>query len=160
MNPPEHYAGRAAESAARAKANRNRKLAHKLEIAHHTHTKGPWFVLPDPVWKGKHPLHDARFIATSSEVYMQRVDDETPGWRFENDTDVIICTMPDSINQKANAKLIASAPAMLACIADLQAVVNDFMPNIGQCALQDYGRLNRALLEATRLLNDNGPGAA
>jgi len=34
----------------------------------------------------------------------------------------------------------------------LTAVVEDFMPNIGKCVLQDYGRLNEALLESTRLL--------
>lgn len=27
-------------------------------------------------------------------------------------------------------------------------VVDDFLPNIGQCALQDYGRLNTAMIEA------------
>lgn len=31
-------------------------------------------------------------------------------------------------------------------------VVEDFMPNIGQCALQDYGRLNTALIEANKRL--------
>jgi hypothetical protein len=31
------------------------------------------------------------------------------------------------------------------------AVVEDFMPNIGVCALQDYARLNEFLIEATRM---------
>jgi hypothetical protein len=31
-------------------------------------------------------------------------------------------------------------------------VVNDFMPNIGNCALQDYGRLNLAMIEADKRL--------
>ena len=31
-------------------------------------------------------------------------------------------------------------------------VIEDFMPNIGQCALQDYGRLNTALIEADKRL--------
>ncbi len=30
-------------------------------------------------------------------------------------------------------------------------VVEDFMPNIGRCALQDYGRLNRFMREAAAL---------
>jgi hypothetical protein len=34
----------------------------------------------------------------------------------------------------------------------LTEVVEDFMPNIGKCALQDYGRLNDALIESRRLL--------
>lgn len=32
-----------------------------------------------------------------------------------------------------------------------EAVVEDFMPNIGQCALQDYGRLNTFLVEAAKI---------
>lgn len=36
-------------------------------------------------------------------------------------------------------------------------VIEDFMPNIGKCALQDYGRLNTALIEADiRLCFGNG----
>lgn len=30
-------------------------------------------------------------------------------------------------------------------------VVEDFMPNIGKCALQDYGRLNEFLIEAAKV---------
>lgn len=32
------------------------------------------------------------------------------------------------------------------------AVVEDFMPNIGRCALQDYGRLNDFLVESAKVL--------
>lgn len=35
------------------------------------------------------------------------------------------------------------------------AVVEDFMPNIGHCALQDYGRLNAFLINSKRLLDKN-----
>jgi hypothetical protein len=31
------------------------------------------------------------------------------------------------------------------------AVVEDFMPNIGSCALQDYGRLNNFLIESAKV---------
>ena len=34
-------------------------------------------------------------------------------------------------------------------------VVLDFMPNIGQCALQDYGRLNHFLMDADKLRKEN-----
>jgi hypothetical protein len=30
-------------------------------------------------------------------------------------------------------------------------VVEDFLPNIGKCALQDYGRLNEFLIEAAKV---------
>lgn len=32
------------------------------------------------------------------------------------------------------------------------AVVDDFLPNIGSCALQDYGRLNQFCIEARAML--------
>lgn len=34
-------------------------------------------------------------------------------------------------------------------------VVEDFLPNIGQCALQDYGRLNDFMNESKAVLNEN-----
>jgi hypothetical protein len=37
-------------------------------------------------------------------------------------------------------------------ISDLVAVIDDFLPNIGKCVLQDYGRLNTALIEAREFL--------
>jgi hypothetical protein len=38
-------------------------------------------------------------------------------------------------------------------------VVEDFLPNIGMCALQDYGRLNTAMMEAkARLLRSKEDG--
>lgn len=33
-------------------------------------------------------------------------------------------------------------------------VVKDFLPNIGQCALQDYGRLNEFMIAATEEFGD------
>jgi hypothetical protein len=38
-------------------------------------------------------------------------------------------------------------------------VVEDFLPNIGVCALQDYGRLNTAMIEAkARLMRSKEDG--
>lgn len=39
-----------------------------------------------------------------------------------------------------------------ALVRKLTAVVEDFLPNIGRCALQDYGRLNEALCESRAFL--------
>ena len=33
-------------------------------------------------------------------------------------------------------------------------VVKDFLPNVGQCALQDYGRLNEFMIKATESFGD------
>ena len=38
------------------------------------------------------------------------------------------------------------------------AVVMDFMPNIGRCALQDYGRLNEFLIKAAKLQEQSDAG--
>jgi hypothetical protein len=32
-------------------------------------------------------------------------------------------------------------------------VIDDFLPNIGHCVLQDYGRLNTVLIEARKACN-------
>lgn len=38
-------------------------------------------------------------------------------------------------------------------IKKLTEVVEDFLPNIGKCALQDYGRLNDAMIESKKRLS-------
>lgn len=40
------------------------------------------------------------------------------------------------------------------------AVIEDFLPNIGHCALQDYGRLNDVLIDSARVLRAAGVRAA
>lgn len=86
-----------------------------------SHTPGPWFVIPDYAWQGRHPCHDARYVATSQVVDITEwgEDADPPRtWRFEDQKDSIICTMPDSANQKADAMLISAAPDLLmACKA-------------------------------------------
>lgn len=44
----------------------------------------------------------------------------------------------------------------LRLIQDLNAVVCDFMPNIGGCALQNYQRLNESLVASERMLTRHG----
>lgn len=51
------------------------------------------------------------------------------------------------ILNEADEQLITAAPDLLAACKKLLAVVEDFMPNIGQCVLQDYQRLNEGLIE-------------
>jgi hypothetical protein len=47
--------------------------------------------------------------------------------------------------------LRAEREALRKLVAKGVAVVEDFMPNIGNCALQDYGRLNEFLIESAAL---------
>ena len=37
-------------------------------------------------------------------------------------------------------------------ITDLLTVIDDFMPNVGRCALQNYQKLNEAPINARRLI--------
>lgn len=75
------------------------------------HTAAPWYVLADPVWKDKHPLHNARFIVTSTEVEL--FEEDGTQWRFTDPKASIICTLTDAPEQAYNARLIAAAPALL-----------------------------------------------
>lgn len=52
-----------------------------------------------------------------------------------------------------NAEAIAERlVAQRRCLEQAIAVIEDFMPNIGRCVLQDYGRLNDVLCESRQLL--------
>lgn len=69
-------------------------------------TRGPWTVQADPEWKGRHPLHDNRFIVAGEH--------EIGSDEFERDPESqIIAKMTDCQQQAANARLIAKAPEML-----------------------------------------------
>ena len=41
-----------------------------------------------------------------------------------------------------------------------QRVVEDFLPNVGVCALQDYGALNDFMIQASKVQVENNPGEA
>lgn len=70
--------------------------------------------MADPAWVGRHPLHEARYVTTDVQTEAFNLDTNEPSWRFEDPGAVIICTMPDAANQRANARLIAAAPDLLA----------------------------------------------
>ena len=38
------------------------------------------------------------------------------------------------------------------CLSEMVKLVDDFMPNVGRCTIQNYRRLNDAPIEARRLL--------
>jgi hypothetical protein len=87
-----------------------------------THTPGPWHVVSDPQWEGKHPNHSHRFICNVpafAEVYPP-TDGEDDGWQvFHDNVGRTICHMTDTIEIESNARLIASAPELLAIVRAL-----------------------------------------
>jgi len=87
-----------------------------------THTPGPWFVVPDPQWEGKHPNHASRCICNVpqfAEVHPP-TDGENGEWHvFHDQHGKTVCLMTDTLEIKANATLIASAPELLEIIRAL-----------------------------------------
>lgn len=61
-----------------------------------------------------------------------------------------VCTL-STPNPNA-AELARDLVSMRETLARAIEVIEDFMPNIGQCVLQDYGRLNDVLCESSQLL--------
>jgi hypothetical protein len=89
----------------------------------HAFTPGQWYVMADPVWAGKHPSHNARYVVNCVDIEVDGTDSidsaESRQWRFAKEEGAIICTLPDSPNQEANASLIARAPRLLAALQEL-----------------------------------------
>lgn len=50
------------------------------------------------------------------------------------------------------AAAIEAAEQMKHALREMQLLVNDFMPNIGKCALQNYARMNDAPIEARQAI--------
>lgn len=55
---------------------------------------GPFYVLPDPEWAGKHPYHDCRHITTF------------PKWDEVDSGGSILCSMRDTQQQRIDAALL------------------------------------------------------
>ena len=55
------------------------------------------------------------------------------------------------VAEAENATLKATLARVEALVLMGEKVVEDFMPNIGRCALQDYGRLNDFLIQVKAL---------
>ena len=84
-----------------------------------THTPGPWFVVPDPQWEGKHPNHASRYVCNVpqfAEVHPP-AEGENSDWNiFHDQHGKTVCLMTDTLEITANAHLIASAPDLLAAL--------------------------------------------
>jgi hypothetical protein len=102
-----------------------------------THTPGPWHIVPDPQWEGKHPNHSHRFICnvpSFAEVYPP-TEGEDDGWQvFHEVGGRTICHMTDTTEIEANARLIASAPELLSSLeavtkAYVELVQSDYPPS-------------------------------
>jgi hypothetical protein len=87
------------------------------------HTPGPWFVVPDPQWAGKHPNHASRCICNVpqfAEVHPP-TEGENGEWHvFHDQHGKTVCLMTDTLEITANAHLIASAPELLAALENLR----------------------------------------
>lgn len=103
-------------------------------------TEGPWIIAPPDC----DPYEDIRIMSAErgrGHVICRLGLDDAPVHDFNG-------------MQRANARLIVLAPAMAKLTPRLVAVINDFLPNVGRCVLQNYGELNSSLVDARRVLTE------
>jgi len=98
-----------------------------------THTPGPWFVVPDPQWEGKHPNHASRCICNVpqfAEVHPP-TEGENGEWHvFHDQHGKTVCLMTDTLEITANARLIAAAPELLEALKwALEQIADDLSPD-------------------------------
>ena len=110
------------------------------------HTPGPWFVVPDPQWEGKHPNHASRYVCNVpqfAEVHPP-AEGENSDWNiFHDQHGKTVCLMTDTLEITANARLIASAPDLLASLIELESMVAEMLPKHGPCGWGELA-LNQA----------------
>lgn len=75
----------------------------------HKHILKRLAVLADPEHKGKHPLHDSRWIATEGSSFEE---ERYPGqWELDNGS--LVAQMRDCEDQGQYARVMAAGPQML-----------------------------------------------
>jgi hypothetical protein len=65
-----------------------------------------------------------------------------------------VCLMTDTLEIKANATLIASAPELLASLVELEAMVAEMLPKHGPCGWGELA-LNQARAAITKATGNN-----
>lgn len=116
------------------------------------HTPGPWRVQADPQHRGKHPLHECRFVTTDHEFETGTDRDGNPVIGFERGPAEIICKTTDSHSQAANARLIAAAPDLLDACKRLLKLMPDLTRCVKNNAIDDYQELNEAPIAAANAI--------
>lgn len=62
-----------------------------------------------------------------------------------------------TVYREKDARLLAASWEMREALEKAMLVINDFMPNIGRCALQRYDLLNEICIEGPRVLTKVQP---
>lgn len=95
-------------------------------------TPGPWRVEAHPILKGRHPLHDNRYIMTSDAVIEKSPNADRWEGRSAGDWDLawslskgsIICEMRDTKHQANDAALIAACPDLYSALKNLVSFID------------------------------------
>jgi hypothetical protein len=102
-----------------------------------------WKIMADPEHKGKHSLHDNRFITTGDCEFDKRGICSSGS---------IICSLRDQPDQRADAVLLASAPEMRDCMIELSKALDSVMSELVKTGVTDWGLVNNALMKKAELL--------
>ena len=121
-----------------------------------THTPGPWFVVPDPQWEGKHPNHASRCICNVpqfAEVHPP-TEGENGEWHvFHDQHGKTVCLMTDTLEITANARLIASAPDLLEIIRALLPHASNEWERLDDLAHRGSRESENAAMELDQLID-------
>lgn len=85
-------------------------------------------VMPCPIWAGRHPYHEHRFIATADAVAeIDNPDADPSDQDFSMETGRIIATMTDCEGQAELATLFSAAPEMLTALQAIDGVWREWV---------------------------------
>ena len=121
-----------------------------------THTPGPWFVVPDPQWEGKHPNHASRCICNVPEFAEVHppTEGENGEWHvFHDQHGKTVCLMTDTLEITANARLIASAPDLLEIIRALLPHASNEWERLDDLAHRGSRESENAAMELDQLID-------
>jgi hypothetical protein len=73
------------------------------------------------------------------------------GLHFPNTKEIAVVTLPTGLRWATSRDVARHVEKLVELVQTGEQVVEDFLPNIASCVLQDYGRMNQFLIAAKQL---------